>query len=154
MVDRVVENAGQSVVVGLWNGIVLVVVAARACDGQAEEASGNDVDAIVTFIGSRDFNGAVVVVPRTETEEARSRSRLVADGFIHHVARDLRPHELVIGHVVVKGLNDPVAVQVCIGVIVAALVRSGLETAIVVFSKTRHVEPDASPALAILLRGE
>ena len=76
VVGGVQEDAGERVVVGLRNGIVLMIVAARAGDGESEEAAGNHVDAVVTFIGAGHFDGAVVVIPGAEAEEAGGRQVL------------------------------------------------------------------------------
>ena len=50
-----------------------MIVTARAGHGEAEEAAGDHVDAVVTFIGAGHFHRAVVVIPGTEAEEAGRR---------------------------------------------------------------------------------
>ena len=74
---RVVEDAGERVVVVLRNRIVLVIVAAGATHGQSQEAASDHVDSIVTLIGARDFDRAVVVIPGTQPEESCRGQRLV-----------------------------------------------------------------------------
>ena len=81
MIGGVEEDAGERVVVGLRNGIVLMIVAARAGDGKTEEAAGNYVDAIVAFVGAGYFDGAVVVIPGAEAEETGCRQCLIARLF-------------------------------------------------------------------------
>src|SRR5262249_57571871 len=51
-VRRIEEYAGERVVVLRGDRVVLVIVAAGAADGQAEEAARDDVDAIVTLVGT------------------------------------------------------------------------------------------------------
>jgi hypothetical protein len=81
-VGRVQEHAGQRVVVLRRNRVVLVIVAARAADREAEEAARDDVDAVVPLVGARDLDRAVVVEPRPEAEEAQRRQRARARRFV------------------------------------------------------------------------
>src|SRR5262249_59919108 len=75
LVRRVQEDAGERVVILRWNRIVLMIVTARAPDRQPEETARKDVDPVVTFVGARHFDSAVVVVPTTQTEETGRRPR-------------------------------------------------------------------------------
>ena len=72
VIRRVQEDAGQRVVVLGRNRIVLVIVAAGAADGQAEEAARHDVDAIVALVGAGDLDRAVVVEPRARGRGSRA----------------------------------------------------------------------------------
>ena len=66
LVDGVKKYAGQAVVIGLWNRIVLVIMAAGALHSQAEETARDHVDAVVALIGAGHFIGPVVVIPGPE----------------------------------------------------------------------------------------
>ena len=52
-VARAGEDAAQRVIILLRDRIVLVIVAARARDGEAQEAAGERVDFVVAFVGAR-----------------------------------------------------------------------------------------------------
>ncbi len=95
VVLRVEEHAGERVVVLGRDRVVLVVVAARAPDGQAEQAAADHVHAVVSLVGVRDLDSAVVVVPRTETQkpERREMPHLRAR-IAHQVGGELRRDEL------------------------------------------------------------
>ena len=90
MILGVQEDAGERVVVGLRNGIVLVVVAARAGHGEAEETAGDHIDAVVALVGAGYFHRTVVVIPGAEAEEAGGRQRLVTGLLVEQVAGELR----------------------------------------------------------------
>jgi hypothetical protein len=102
------EDAAEGVVVALGDGIVLVIVAAGAGGGDAEEAAGDHVDAIVAFVGAGLGRLGDAVVPGAEAEQAEGAEVLFFFG--QEVAGHLRFDEEVVGHVVVEGLDDPVAI--------------------------------------------
>ena len=131
-----------------------MIVAARAADGQAEEAARHDVDAIVPLVGARDLDRAVVVEPRAEPEEPERRQRARARRRIaEQIAGELRAHELVVRQVVVERLDHPVAIQIRVRVrVVAAPLR--IERAVVVLAVARDVEPEAAPRFAVVRRRE
>jgi len=87
-----------------------VIVAAGAADRHAQEAARHDVDTIVPLVGARDLDGAVVVVPRAETQKPERRQRADARRVIHQIARELRLDEAVVRQVVVERVDHPVAV--------------------------------------------
>ena len=107
------EHACQRVVVPRRNRIVLVIVAARARDGQAEEAAADRVHAVVALVGVRDFDRAVVVVPGPRPRKP-SAGRLAQPHVLSSIrsAASCARDELVVRHVVVERLDDPVAVEV------------------------------------------
>ena len=152
-VNRVEEDAGQRIIIGLRNGIVLVIVAARARHRQAKESAGHHIHAIVTLIGARHFVRAVVVIPGPEPQEASRGQRFVAGLGVHQIARQLRFDKLIVRHVVVERLNHPIAIRVRVGIRPVAS-GIGVQTAIVVLAVARHIQPHSSPALAIVRRRE
>ena len=149
LVNGVVEDAGQSVVVGLRNRIVLMIVAAGARNRETQEPAGDRIHAVVPLIGARNLIRAIVVIPRAETEEAGAGQHLIPDFRVHQVPGELRLDELIVGHVVVERLDHPVAV--CVGVGIWAITLGvWIQTAVIVFAIPRHVQPDTAPALAIV----
>jgi len=126
-----------------------VVVASGAADGQAEHGFSDGVEGVVhdevevgvlrvfEAAGQGDKAGGDDTLPETffgifECED---------------VAGDLFDDELVVGHVVIEGVDDVVAVLVCFGDGHVGAVAGGIGVA-------SEVEPMASPALAVILRGE
>ena len=105
-----VEEREEAVVVALRERIVLVVVALRATDGQAEPYRSDRVRAVddllePPFLGV----GAALGIRGRVAMKARG-DKLVDVALRQEIARDLLERELVEGHVAVEGLNDPVPV--------------------------------------------
>ena len=151
VVGGIQEDARERVVIARRNRIVFVIVTPRAPHGQSEEAARHDVDAIVAFVGARDFDGAVVVVPRPQAEKSESGQRPRAPLVAEPIARELRLHEVVVRHVVVERLDDPVAIEVRVRIRIVSA-SFGIQRAVVVFAEARHVEPQAAPRRAVLRR--
>ena len=122
------EDAEQRVIIGLRNGIELMVVALRAGDGEAEEAAGGGVHAIILHF-------------RTQGVKAQAGDVLVFIGKL--IARDLCPDESVVGHVGIEGVDDPVAVAERVGV---RLILGGVQLIVRI---TRDIEPVTAPALPV-----
>src|SRR5438270_393935 len=83
---------------------------------------------------------------RPSTREARGHEGLGVVG-LELVARDLEPGETVVGHVLVQGADEEVAIVVGMGTVVVLLVAVTLGVA-------RQVEPVPGPALPIGGRGQ
>ena len=66
------ENAGQGIVILRRDGVVLVIVTAGAGNGQSEEPARQRIDAVVEFVGQGAGCIGVLVVLRSQTEEAQS----------------------------------------------------------------------------------
>src|SRR4051812_18186248 len=92
----IVENPLQRIKIARWNGVELMIVALRACDGEAQESASCYIDAIVLELWSHGIH-------------TEGRNQL---GLAHEVAGEVRFDKLVIRHVLVKGRNDPIAVAV------------------------------------------
>ena len=138
------EHAVQSVIILHRDGIELVVVTARAGDGQAHQAAGDDVDAVVDDV--------VLVVEKTpaEGEEPERGERRLVLAQWQTVGGELLDDETVVGQVGVERADHVIAVRVRESV--AALLVAG-EVALRV-GVARHIEPEASPALAVSGRGQ
>src|SRR6185437_6917200 len=66
-VRRAGEDAAQRVVVFDGKRIVLVIVATRAGDRDAEEPARNDIDTLLTLVGARDGRLGQIEIPRAES---------------------------------------------------------------------------------------
>ena len=87
---------------------------------------------------------------RAQRQEARRGDAPIADRFVgggHQIARDLLAHELIVGFVPVQGVDHPVPIAPGVGegFVLVQPVRVGV---------AGHVEPVASPPLAVAGRGE
>ena len=143
---RTGEDSGERVVIFRAYGVVLMVVAAGASDGEAEEATADHVHAIMAFVGAglrwlRDTE-----VPRAQPEEAQTTAQPFVIG--QQVAGDLRFDEGVIGQVLVQGVDYPVAVAPGVGI------GFGRGAGEVVFPEAGDIEPVAGPAFAKVGRGQ
>jgi len=128
-----------------------VIVAARAADGESEKTAADDVDTVVTLVRARDFNGAVVVEPRTLPKKTQAGKHSDAVFFVHEIGGQLRFHKLVVRKIVIEGAHDPVAVNERVFVRRVAATH-GVETAIIVFAKSGDVQPKASPSFTVVWR--
>ncbi len=130
-----------------------MVVAAGAGDGEAEEATGDSVDALVAFVGAALDRLGLIPDPGGAAEEARALEVVGGGVRVHQVAGELHLDKLVVGKVVVDLFDDPVAVDP--GAVERHVATAaGIEAADVVVAVAGHVEPVAAPALAIGRRGE
>ena len=151
------QEAQQRVVVGLRERVELVVVAARASDGQPEEGHAGGAEHVVEVVELRGGGVVGLVVPGVQPVEPRgdeagpplrSQRRCGADrGLGQLVARDLFAHEPVVGLVGVEAVDDVVAVAPGVGLRPIPLVAVALGIA-------DQVQPMATPALAVLRRFE
>jgi len=130
-----------------------VVVAAGAADGEAEETSAHGIDAVVTLVGARDLDGAVVVVPRSEAEKPQRWQMADAIRSFEQVGGELGRHELVVWQIVVEGADHPVAIQMSVRIRIEPAAHR-IEAAIVVFTVASDVEPHAGPGFPVSRRGE
>ena len=143
------EDAVQGIVVLDRDRVELVVMAARAGDGQAEEGLGRRVDALID--GVMDVVEALADGDEAEGGEAGIVGRDVGDA----VGGELLDDELVVRLVLVHRVDDVVAVGPGVGVAVVAeeaVALVDLQAARV--GVTRGVEPVTGPAFAVMRRGE
>ena len=144
----VAEDRGlQGVVIALADRIELVIVAARAADGQPQRPLPNRVDHIVEIL-----EPAIGIVlfgvehARAGAEKAGGDQAVVGPA-VHLVTGDLFGQERVIGLVGVERSNHVVAVPPGVGAVHVVLEAGGVGVA-------RHVEPVAAVAFAVVRRGE
>ena len=140
------EDAVQRVVILRRDRVELVVVAARARDGQAEETFGHRVDAVVDHV-------VRVIEPLADRDEAeRGEPRVVGFDVRQLVRRELLDDELVVRLVLVERLDHVVAIGPGVGkaVVHPPVVPRAADGVGV----ARGIEPVAAPALTVGRRGE
>ena len=148
---RAGENAVEAVEIALRNGVELVVVAAGARDGQAEECLGHRVNLAVhhdDFLALH-IHGRLVELDQSPPRRREQRLVQLAGParLLQQVAGDLLTQELVVGQVAVERADEPDAVAPGVrqeGVVLRA-VRVGVAD---------HVLPVAGEALAEVGGGE
>ena len=136
------EVRRELVVLLLRDRIALVVVAAHAAHGKAEERAADDIDDAIEIIREGLLEIRHLVVPHAESIDPR-RDEAVEVAVLELVARELLEHEAVVGHVLVERLDHPVAVLPRPALDAVALEAVGLGVA-------HQVEPVPSPLLAVV----
>ena len=126
-VGDVIEEGGELIEVSLGDRVIFVIVAAGALDGECEEDGGGGVDAVGDVFGvifgfdDATFSGEDVIAIEAGGDF------LAESGIGEEVSGELFGEELVPGHVVEEGVDDPVApgphgasfvvvVAICVGV--------------------------------------
>ena len=137
----------HAVVVLLQDRVELVVVAPGAVHGHAEDAAAEGPQHVVEVVVPP--LGVVLLAEvhaRPRPQEPGGDEGLVGD-VVELVARDLLAQELVVGLVVVEGVDDVVAVppRVVAAVVLLEPRRVGV---------AGHVHPVTAPALAVVRRVE
>ena len=140
--DRGCERGREAVVVGLWQRIELVVVAAGTSHGEPEHGGADRRDDVVELAAAGTFKLLLRQLRRKRTGRQESGSD-PGGGNIggEFVAGQLPAEEGVKGEVVVEGRDDEVSVGMGVGAVVILLVAEALGVA-------GHVEPGLRLALA------
>ena len=131
------KHAVERVVVGHWNGVVLVFMAAGAADGQPHEAAGHDVDAVVDDVVR------VIEKPPAQCKKTHRGQRPLVFAQVQFIGSHLLDNKTVVRQVGVKGVDHIVAVGVRVSEeprLVSCKVALGVGI-------TRQVEPVSAPAL-------
>ena len=147
------QEAEQRVVIGLRNGVELVVVATGASDAQPEEGGARRAQHVVEVVEFRRGGVIRLIVPDVQSVEAssdetgspfRCEGRFGLEGrFGQFVTRELFSHELIVGLVAVEAVDDVVAVTPGVRLRSVALVPVALGIA-------DQIQPMSSPTLAIM----
>src|SRR5262249_9417131 len=131
-----------------WNGVVLVIMAARATDGKSEE-DGRGRSGDLAEIVLPDFVGDEVrAIPRSEAQKSdrhvplNVRLVVVARAAVLVAAGELLNHEPVVGHVRLKRLDHPIAIAPGVADGSVAFEAAG-------FAVSNQIEPVAAPAFAV-----
>ena len=140
------EEGLQAVVVAVEDGVELVIVAAGAAVGEAEEGGADGVgDVVEQFLPALHEVACVALVGEVAVEPGSDERGGVAG--VEFVAGDLLADEAVVRLVLVEGVDDVVAVAPDVGAGLVALEALAVGVA-------GEVEPVARPALAVARRGE
>ena len=144
------ENAGEGVVVGRWDGVELVIVAAGAAKGHAEKGAPDGVDLFIDELHPKEFVILEFVVESSEDEVAAANELVVSlfDRIVFEdVSGEVLENELVVGLVLVEGVDDVVAEAPGIGEDEAASATAGFRVA-------GDIEPMPPPTFSELGTGE
>ena len=136
------EEAVERVIILRADGVVLVIVTARALHRDAEQAARDDVDLVVDHVGQRAGEPAA---DREKTER-----RLLGGpcmGIL--IGGELQRDEAIVGQVFIQRVDDPVAIGVGEG---PALLFGRADPARVAVA--RDIEPMPRPMHAVLARLE
>ena len=141
------QEGTQAVVIAGGDGVELVVVAARAGHGQAQESLRKDVHLVVDPIGlilqgiDRGM-GRLMQVPETGCQHRfiETDPRMTS-GVRKEIARDVFLDEQVVGHVRVEGADEVVAVAPGMGDGVVLLMAIGV-------SEAHQIHPVTGPSFA------
>ena len=142
------EHAHQTVIIFGRDGIVLMVVAARAAYRKAQERLGGGVDFVIPFIGALDDGRIRIEGPDAQPIHAQTGDHLRTDLLVHLVGGDLRFHKLIVGHVLIHRVDDPVAIDV--GVLVLLHVKRLVADVVVIFGVAHYVEPMSAPGFTVV----
>ena len=143
---HLVEDVVEGVVVGLFEWIELVVVAAVAGEREAEPDGRGGLDAIEDIFDAGLFGDAAALAVEHIIAVKPAGDFLVARGVGQKIAGELLDGELIEGHVRVQRVYHPIAPRPhrALGV---ALEAVGIGVA-------REIEPVPGPAFAVAGRGE
>ena len=146
----VVKNPCQRVVVSRGDRIEFVIVTARTSHGQSEERPREGVHPIGQRLRPGLRRGLRVAAVRdvggAHGEKAGGNCQIPV--VRKEIARDLSPHELVIGQVAIQGANNPVPVTPRFGQLF------GVEKSSQPVAVARDIQPVPSPVFAVLRRGK
>ena len=141
-----VEDSGEGVVIALGNGVELVIVAAGAAERQAEEDATHGVDLFIDNVSA--FLDRVLFGQDLGADgEEAGGCNPVGGGGSHEIAGQLFAHELVVGEIAIKGVDDPVAIAPGEWVSVVFVTAVGVAVA-------GEIEPVAPPAFTVMRGGQ
>ena len=147
---RAREDAGERVVIALRHGVELVVVAAGAADGLAEEGAPQRFELLVDDIEAELLLVLLLVVRGAEREESGGRELAAAvggSGGGQEIAGKLLADEAVERHVGIQRLDDVVAVA-------PGVLEKQRAPAAARLGEARNIEPVPAPLFAKLRGGE
>ena len=140
---RAAQDAGQRIVISRRHRIELVVVAARAGDGQPEERPPDDFNLLVNHVHAEQLALGLLQCLRAQRQKARGHDPRVPlrSRARQQITGNLLPDELVVRQVEVERADDPVAVtpRVVPGHVAGLAVGLGV---------ARQVQPVPAPAFA------
>ncbi len=151
LLTRSSEIRGQAVIVPGRNGIELVVVTTRAGNGQSQEGLREHVDLVVDAIRfvqggiHRSMGGLVQVPPTGPDDRLVEACRRMSPGRPKQIARDVFPHELVVGNIRIEGPDQVIAIPPGVRDVEVLFMPIG-------FGEANEVHPVARPAFTVMRR--
>ena len=138
------EDPSQLVVVLLADGVVLVIVATRAGDGESKHALGDGVDLLVGHVEG-ELPAITFLVTLGTDRQVTGREKVIGRlrdvPYRKKIPGDLRAHEIVVRFVLVERFNDPVAVTPGVRIGNVVFLAAGLGV-------PGNIEPVPSPSFA------
>ena len=137
------EDTVQRIIIRRRNGVVLVVMTARAGDREPHQPARGDVDAVVENIVN------VAREPRAKCEKTKRSQRRLVVAVVQTVGGELLDDELVKRLVVIQRANDIIAIR--------PRPREGFfleKNVALVVRVAGNIEPMPRPMLAVARRGE
>ena len=149
-VTHAAEGRRQTVILDLPDRIELVIVTTGAVDGQTQERLSHGADDVFQLVLPHHALHGFALLRLTNRvvgtgDQKAGRFDGVRVVRSQHVAGQLQADELVVGHVAIEGIDNPVAIAPGIG---TRLVK--LEA--VALAEAHHIEPVPRPADAVLRR--
>ena len=152
------ETAHKSVVIVLWQRVVLVAVAPGTPDRQSQQAGAQGVNDVVELFVAAAFAFLLGLLggERTGDEKPGGRDGIecragfggaLRIGFGQQVTGDLQADEPVVGHVLVERADDEVPILVGVGPVL-------VEGVSVALGKSHQIQPVAAPAFSVVLAGQ
>ena len=141
------EHGLHAVVILLENGIELVIMAARAADGEAEHGLAHGTDYFIELILSGRAHGLLVAADLPGLQRGAGHQKPERGICAGDIAGQLIANEPVIGQVAVKRGNHPVAIMPGCGAFGVGLKADR-------FRPTNDIQPMLRPSLAVPRRGQ
>ncbi len=138
----------QTVIIRLAERIELMIVASRAAHRHAQKRRAHDVGHLGEHLVVRTGHVLIagVLAQRPQAVESAG-DEVLPVGRVHLIARDLLLHESVVRLVVIEALDHIIAIAPGVRPVHIVLVSIG-------FGEAHHVQPVASPLLAVVGRGQ
>ena len=141
------EHGLHAVVILLENGIELVIMAARAADGEAEHGLAHGTDYFIEFILPSRAHGLLVAADLPGLQRGAGHQKPERCIRAGDIAGQLVANEPVIGQVAVKRGNHPVAIMPGCGAFGVGLKADR-------FRPTNDIQPMLRPTLAVPRRSQ
>ena len=142
----IVQEGEHSIVFLLRDRVVLVIVALRAANRQAENAFADGVHPVEHRLHPELFGVRAAFLIDHRVAQKSGRHDLILGGVRQLIAGELLDNELIVGQIPVKRVDDPVAVE--------PDVAHGILLVAVAVRIAGRIQPLAAPALAVVRAGK
>ena len=143
------EHSCQGVIVATVDRIELMIVTTGTGDRQTQKGSPHCIDTLLPLFRHNHADNLwskqqFLVIHRTDSEKAQGRY-ILQPRFVHEISSQLPLRKLVVGHILVQGPHDPVAIAV------RTAVRNN--PTLPDIGVTGQVKPRSSPTLSVVRGG-